>query len=201
MSIPQFHPASPVPVPPYIAGRWYPTGIGATNAGLAVATAVVRLYAFTIRAPITVSTLLTRVSVVGLGSFQLAIYANNTATGRPTGAVLARTGDMSSTVATAVTGDITGADVTLYPGIYWAATNVDATSATTTFQTLNSNNSESTTLFGAATPTTATGSTTTSLVTLTTPMAYNTWDTMTGATFTEVAGGNTGAAFIWLLAA
>ena len=201
MSTPVFTPASPAPVPPYIAGRYYPTGIGATQGGLAVATDIVRLYAFTVRAPITISTLLARVTTVGLGSFQLAIYANNLATGRPTGAVLARTDGMLTTALAAVEADITGADVTLYPGVYWGATNVDATSGTAVFQSLNSNNAESTALFGALTPTTATGSATTCLVTLTTPMAYNTWNTMTGATFTEVAGGNTGAAHIWLKAA
>lgn len=201
MSAPTFSPASAAPIPPYIAGRWYATAPIASPSGLAVATGVVRLYAFQVRAQITISTLMARVATVGLGSFQLAIYGNDVATGRPSGAVLARTGDMSSLALATVTGDITGADITLQPGlVYWGATNVDASSAAAVFQTLNLNNAGSTGLFGALTPDTASPATTTALVTLTTPMAYNTWSTMTGATFTEVAG-STGAAHIWLKAA
>jgi hypothetical protein len=200
MSAPVFSPASPVPVPQFIADRWYPTGPVATSTGAALATGLVRLYAFQLRARIKISTLMARVVTVGLGSFQLAIYAHDATTGRPTGAVLARTGDMSSTVAAAVTGDITGADVVLEAGVYWAATNVDATSAVTVFQTLNQNNAESTALFGALLPDTASLNGACALVTLTTPMAYDTWSTMTGATFTEGAG-PPGAAFVWVKAA
>ena len=186
--------------PAYIANRWYATGPVAAASGLAVATDTVRLYPFRIRTRITISTLMARVVTPGAGSFQLAIYANDAATGRPAGAVLARTGDILSTSAATVTADITGDNVVLQPGFYWGATNVDATSATALFQTLNANNAEATSIFGALTPDTASPSSSTALCTLTTPMAYNTWSTMTGATFTEV-GGITGAAHIWLKAA
>jgi hypothetical protein len=201
MGAPVFSPASAVPVPPYIADRWFPTAPATVTAsGTAAATGLVRLYPFLLRARITVSTLMARVTVVGLGSFQLAIYANNTATGRPTGTVLARTGDMSSTALAAVTGDITDADVVLEAGMYWGATNVDASSASAVFMANGSNVAAVTDLFGALLPETASPSVSHAMVTLTTPMAYNTWSTMTGATFTEVAG-LTGAAHIWLKAA
>lgn len=201
MGAPVFSPASAVPVPPYIADRWYPTTESQAGAsGVAAATDVVRLYAFRTRARITVSALMARVNTVGLGSFQLAIYANNAATGRPTGAVLARTGDMSTTSLAVVTADITGADVVLEAGVYWAATNVDATSASAVFQTLSVNNAAAVAPTGAIDPTIASSAAGTSLLTLTTPMAYNTWSSMTSATFTEVAG-LTGAAHIWLKAA
>lgn len=201
MAIPVFSPASAVPIPPYIADRWYPTTLSqAAQSGLAVATDTVRLYAFQLRARITVSALMARVTTVGLGSFQLAIYANNAATGRPTGAVLARTGDMSSTSLAVVTADITGADVVLEAGVYWGASNVDAASAVAVFQSLSANNAAAANVFGVIDPAIASSSAAFSLVTLTTPMAYNTWSTMTGATFTEV-GGSTGAAHIWLKAA
>lgn len=201
MGSPVFSPASAAPIPPYIAGRFYASAPIASPSGLAVATDIVRLYAFQVRAQITVSDLMARVATVGLGSFQLAIYGNNVATGRPSGAVIARTGDMSSLALATVTGSITGGSVVLQPGlVYWGATNVDATSGAAVFQTLNLNNAGSTSLFGATTADIASPATTTALVTLTTPMAYNTWSTMTGATFTEVAG-STGAAHIWLKAA
>jgi hypothetical protein len=181
-------------------GRWFGTGVAVTSNGVAAAANTVRLYPFQLRARITVSTLAVRVATVGLGSFQLAIYANDTATGRPAGAVLARTGNMSTLVADVVEGDITGDDVVLEAGLYWAATNVDGTSATTVFQTLGQNMVATTALVGAATSASASTSTSTTLVTLTTPMTFNTWSTMTGATFTEVTG-FTGAAHIWLKAA
>jgi hypothetical protein len=200
MSAPTFSPASPVPVPPYIAGRWYPTAVMATSTGKVVATDTVRLYAFSLRARITISQLMTRVTTVGLGSFQLAIYANNLATGRPTGPVLARTGDMSSTSLAVVTADITGADVVLEAGVYWGAVNVDATTAVAIFQACNTTALDPGGFAGVIDPTLASPSAGQGLTTLTTPMAYNTWSTMTGATFTEV-GGPTGAALIYLLAA
>lgn len=186
--------------PAYVADRWYPTGFQATTGSVAAATGLVRLYAFTVRRPVTISTLLTRVITTGAGSFQLAIYANDAATMRPTGTVLARTGDMLSTSAAPVSADITGDNVELSPGVYWAAVNVDATSATAVFQGLQLANTMPTGLVGALTEATATGSSTTALLTLTTPMAYNTWSTMTGATFTEVVGAS-GIAHIWFKAA
>ena len=200
MSVPFFSPASPAPVPPYIAGRWYPTAVMATSLGKAVATDTVRLYAFYLRARMTVSQLMTRVTTVGGGSFQLAIYANNAVTGRPTGAVLARTGDMSSTSLAVVTADITGADVVLEAGVYWSAVNVDSSSSAAIFQACNTTALGPSDLSGVIDPTLASFSAGQGLMTLTTPMTYNTWSTMTGATFTEV-GGATGAALMFLLAA
>ena len=201
MGAPVFSPASAVPILPYIANRWYPTSATqAAASGLAAATGLVRLYAFQTRAAITVSSLMARVTIVGGGSFQLAIYGNNAATGRPTGSVIARTGDMLSTSAVVVTADITGADVVLPAGTYWGATNVDASSAAAVFQTLSANNAAAISPFGAVDPDLAASAAGAALITLTTPMAYNTWSSMTSATFTEV-GGLTGAAHIWLKAA
>jgi hypothetical protein len=168
--------------------------------GFAAATDTVRLYPFELRGRITVAALMARVITVGLGSFQLAIYANNVATMRPTGTVLARTADMSSTALVTVTANVVGGNVVLPAGIYWAASNVDATSATAAFQAINFNQAVVTGIMGALTADTASNSSPVTLATLTTPMAYNTWSTMTGATFTEFVG-TTNAAHIWLKAA
>lgn len=203
MSVPVFTPSiSNIQAinPPYIAGRWYPTSAQVTTGGAAVATDVVRLYPFTVRNPITLSDLMARVVTVGLGSFQLAIYGHNAATGRPTGAVLARTGDMSTTVATVVSADITGANVALAAGVYWAAANVDVTSATTVFQIPQIANTSATNLVGALTEAIASSGSQATSLSLTTPMAYNTWSSMTSAVFTEV-GGASGVAHIFLKAA
>ena len=199
MSAPQFYPAI-IPTPAYIANRWYPTAAIVNSGGLAVATDTVRLYPFLLRAPMTVSDFGARVTTVGLGSFQLAIYANNPTTMRPTGTVLARTAGILTTAATEVSADITGANVSLAAGLYWGATNVDATSAIAVFQSAGVSSGVVTALVGAASLAVASSGINFSLVTLTTPMAYDTWGDMTSATFTEV-GGNTGAAHIWLKAA
>lgn len=199
MGAPVFSPAT-VPVTQYIAGRWYSTATTVGAGGLAAATDLVRLYPFFLRAPITVSDLGTRVITVGLGSFQLAIYANNPTTMRPTGTVLARTAGILSTVADVVEADITGANVSLAAGMYWGATNVDATSATAIFQTTGASLATSSGLMGATTMAFATSGSNATNWSLTTPMAYDTWSTMTGATFTEVSG-LTGAAHIFLKAA
>lgn len=200
MAAPFFTPASPVPPPPYLADRFYGTGPMVTSNSAAAASGLVRMYPFELRAQMTVAALMTRVQTVGLGSFQLAIYANNPATMRPTGAVLARTGDMSTTSLATVTANITGGNVVLPAGVYWACTNVDATSAVAIFQSINLNQAVVTSIMGALTADTASSSVAQSTVTLTTPMAYNTWSSMTSAVFTEYTGSTT-AAHIWLKAA
>lgn len=54
-------------------------------------------------------------------SVKLAIYATASSGEKPTGTPLAETGDISTTSTGAVSADITGANVTLNPGKYWAA--------------------------------------------------------------------------------
>lgn len=186
--------------PAYVAGRWYPMAaatVGGT--GVAAASGTARLAPFTLRRSITVSDLGARVTTTGGGSFQIAIYANDPATMRPTGTVLARTGDISSTSLAAVSADITGANVTLPPGVYWAAVNVDSSSAAAAFTTVGTAFGLSASLVGSATLANVTSAASIVAINLTTPMAYNAWDDMTGATFTEVATGV--SAFIFLKAA
>jgi hypothetical protein len=154
------------PVPAYVAGRWYPMAtVTASGAGVAAASGTV--------------------TVVGVGSFQIAVYANNPATMRPTGAVLARTGDILSTSLAAVSGDITGANVALAAGVYWAAVNVDATSASATFTNPSAGFGLSGSLIGSETLANVSSAAGTVYLGLTTPMAYNSWDDITAATFTE----------------
>jgi hypothetical protein len=186
--------------PPFIADRFYPTGAMVTSTSAAAASGLVRMYPFILRKQMTLAAMMARVQTVGLGSFQLAIYANDSTTMRPTGTVLARTGDMSTLALATVTANVVGGNVVLPAGIYWACSNVDATSAVAVFQAINLNQAVQTGITGALTADTASSAATATTVTFTTPMAYNTWSTMTGATFTEVAG-TVSAAHIWLKAA
>jgi hypothetical protein len=172
--------------PAYIVGRWHTvTPVIAT--GAAAASGTVRLCPFVVRQNVTVSDLGARVTATGAGSFQLAIYANDAATMRPTGTVLARTGDILSTSAAAVSGDITGANVALTAGVYWAAVNVDATSAAAAFSGPSTINLQGSSLVGSTTLANVASAATNGLLNLTTPMAYNSWDDITAATFTEVS--------------
>lgn len=173
--------------PDYVAGRWYPMAAAtASSAGVAAASGTLRLVPFTIRRPITVSDLGARVTTVGLGSFQLGLYANDADTMRPTGAVLARTGGILTTSLAAVSGDITGDNVALAPGVYWAGVNVDATSAAAVFTAINASVSLYGTLMGSATLANVSSAASVTTISLTTPMAYDTWSDITAATFTEV---------------
>ena len=171
--------------PLYVAGRWYPVSPVITG-GVAAASGTVRMCPFVLRQSVTVSDLGARVTIVGGGSFQLAIYANNAATMRPTGAVLARTGDILSTSLAAVSGDITGANVLLTAGVYWAAVNVDGASAAAAFTGPTTISSFGAGLVGSETIANVAATATSVLLNLTTPLAYNTWSDLTAATFTEV---------------
>lgn len=59
---------------------------------------------------------------VGVGNMKIAIYANNASTNRPTGTPVAETGNISTNTGGFISGDITGANVTLTGGtLYWMA--------------------------------------------------------------------------------
>jgi hypothetical protein len=112
-------------LPARLAGNW--VAIDGSFSGVIANGAFVssgRIYysPILITAPITISDLAARVSgSTALGLFALALYAHDNTTMRPTGTPLAATGDMSAATGALVTADITGANVTLQPGIYWQA--------------------------------------------------------------------------------
>jgi hypothetical protein len=92
------------------------------NAGTAIGANTIYYSMFTVYRATTISDLGARVATVQAGqNFKLAIYAHSTSTGLPTGFPVAETGNMSTTTNAVVTADITGTDVTLQPGHYWAA--------------------------------------------------------------------------------
>lgn len=198
--VPEFIPASAANLQavaaPYVSGRWYPVAGETIGGGGAAATGTLRMLPFLLRQPVTISDLGARVSTTGAGSFQIGIYANNPATMRPTGTVLARTGDILTTAAAAVSADITGANVFLPAGIYWSAVNVDATSAAAGFAVTPAISAFAGSIVGSATLASVVASTTNACLTLTTPMAYNSWDDITGATFTESAAASAALVFI-----
>lgn len=115
--------------PGFVAANWYPLNVGfasgasQTVSATAIAADTIYYIPFVLARQITVSDLGARVTTaVASAKFRVAIYANNASTARPTGTPLAETGDILTGGATGTfTGDITGANVTLAAGIYWAA--------------------------------------------------------------------------------
>lgn len=112
--------------PLYVAGRWYWAERAVNSTGVVLGTNQIRLNCFLVKRSITVSDLFARVTTVSAGgNFQLAVYAADAATMLPTGNPVAATGNISTTTAGAISGDITGADVALAPGLYWVGVNAD----------------------------------------------------------------------------
>lgn len=109
----------------YVAGRWYlPQGVTTCGAGTAQGVNSIRLRLYYIPRQITIDTLGVNISTLGAGgNIQLAIYAHDTATGKPTGTALVST----SSITTASTGVVNAAaSLQLGPGYYWFASNTDS---------------------------------------------------------------------------
>lgn len=104
-----------------VPGRYYPIlDNAAVAAGSGGTAGTVYFTPFFIRETTSISELVTRIATLSAtGLIQLAVYGSDPATGLPTGAPLAQTGDLSAAVATTVSGTVT--PVTLAPGLYYFA--------------------------------------------------------------------------------
>jgi hypothetical protein len=171
--------------PGYIASQWYnPYETGTVAAGSAPAAGSVRCVPFVLKSRVTMSDLGVRVTTLAAGgNVQVAIYANNPATMRPTGTVLANTASLSTAATGVVSGAISGGNVTFEPGLYWACLNSD--NSTAVFQFSGTGSGICGNLIGAANLTTLTNSATAAMIGVSTPITYGTWSSMTGAIFTE----------------
>ena len=120
--------------PGYLANRWYPPGpvIPSVATGSVVTLDVMRFCPVFIRRPVTITQMGVRTGTGASGNCQLAIYANNTTTMRPTGTPLGATGNISTLNAfTNITGSFAGGDVAISaPGVYWFGFNVSHSNAT-----------------------------------------------------------------------
>lgn len=177
--------------PNKVAGRWYNTVSTQLAAGAAVTANVIRLIPFYLSQAVTVSDLGARISTLAAaGNFQLAIYAMDS-NSLPTGNALAVTGNISTASATTVSADITGADVSLTAGWYYAA--VCADNGTVIFQTVANTFSHAGNLIGSTTiANVAPGN---NLV-LGFAQTFGTWPDLTGQTFTESASAVSAALLI-----
>jgi len=170
------------PQPAFIAGRWYPMANAIVAAG-SVGQNLIQFSMFQILSPITVSDLGCSITTaLAANNVQLAIYAADPATLYPTGNALAVTGSISTASTGSVSADITGANVSLANGFFWAAVNhsgaTSVVQAVNTLQSLTSSKVGSPTLASIATNAA-------SALKLTFASTFNTWPDMTGQTLTE----------------
>lgn len=168
--------------PGYVAGRWYLPG-GFTTLNSAVTSQnTIRLTPIYIPQTITISDLGTRLQTLSVaGNLQLAVYASDS-NKLPTGNVLAATGNISTTTAGQIAGDIAGADVQLTAGAYWFAWNSD--NATAIVMGIAAGHAYTVSLIGSASQADIASAVTTVQLSLTIAQTYNTWPDLTAAAFT-----------------
>lgn len=116
--------------PGYVAGRFYaPFGQGAPIAGVVLSPTAMYLGFGVIKERITLSQLQARITTLAAGgNFQLAIYNHDPATAKGS-TLVAATVSGSTAAAAQVNAAFTGGDVTLEPGPYWFALEVDNATA------------------------------------------------------------------------
>lgn len=171
----------------HVAGRWYLASDAPVAQGGNFTTNNARMLPFVLTETITISDLGARVATLAAGgNFQLAIYASDAATFKPTGNALAATGDISTAATGAVSADITGSNVQLTPGLYWMAVCVDATAGgVAVFQTFATSSPALGYLIGSTTHANLIGANGSVALHYSVSMTYGTWPDMTSATFTE----------------
>lgn len=144
--------------PGYIAGNWYPavpSTVATLASGITLTTTSTRFIPFIVKQRVTITELGARVNTASSGGlFGLAIYAASPTTNKPVGTPLASVTGLSTTTVAVVSAAL-GAPVTLEPGLYWQAAQVDNTVAT--FQTLPSANAAVSMLIGDASLASASG--------------------------------------------
>lgn len=171
--------------PGYIAGNWYlPLGHVAA-AGVALGANSIRCIPFFLPQPVTITHLGTRITTLAAGgNMKVAIYANNPATGRPTGTALASTGNLATDSATILSAAIAETSVTLQPGVYWMCAWAD--NGTVVCRTQAAASGGTPQLIGSATEASINSASTSAVLTIASALAYGAWPDLTGATFTEV---------------
>lgn len=166
-----------------IAGNWYPPFLVSTVAGSALPVNVARFMPIQPRQLMTLNALGLRVGTAGTG-IDLAVYANDPATMRPTGSQLSSTGNIVATATGPVSGAL-GANVQVFPDqAYWLGINNNNAALACT----GCVGSFLGTAFLVGSATLGSIISTSALTCITTPLAYGTWGNLTAAAWTEVTG-------------
>lgn len=175
------NPAVPAPQA-YVSGMWYlPFYFGTTGSNLTLSANTMVFSPFVVFSPITIKALAVRISTADSGgNLQIAVYAQSTTTGRPTGAPLGYTGSISTTSTGPASGSASS-NFTLMPGIYYAAFNAD--NSTVTIGAMNSNTGQG--LSNSSTLSNLISGSNQTNVSLSVSQTFGTWPNVTGDTFTE----------------
>lgn len=180
--------------PNYVVSNWYiPSGITFSGTTTPNATS---LYAFPFIATerITIGACGTRVTTAQASqNFQCAIYANNAATNRPTGAALSNTPDISTAATGAITASL-GAAVQIEAGrMYWLAYMGNATTAQ--FYANAAQGSPAGYWIGSTTANGVVGNQVSLNGVTVGGQTYGTWPNLTSASFSESQVGMPGVIF------
>lgn len=167
----------------YAVGNWILPAIGIVGVGSTSTANTIYLQAFTVNRNITVNELGARVTTAVTSSqFRLAIYGS--ASGLPSGTELGATDNLSSAVATTVSGSVT--PFTLTAGqIYWAASTVDTSAVV--FQNITGPNSYFNSIIGTPELGQVSSAAAVSAWIRTVSQTFGTWPDLTGVT-TAVLG-------------
>jgi hypothetical protein len=168
--------------PGYIANNWYvPIGPDLSSTGVNPGIGSIRLYLGLIPEKVTIKTIGVRVNTLSVsGNVQCAIYANNPVTNAPTGNALVSTTSLSTTTAVNVNA---AAAVTLEPGMYWFATNMDNATAILASVSASSLNDLSKRGVAAATGLGGSGS---QSIGYSVAQAFGTWPDLTSGGFANI---------------
>ncbi|MES2444718.1 MAG: hypothetical protein V4574_17990 [Pseudomonadota bacterium] len=171
----------------YISGNWYLAPDIAVAAGTPPTADAIQLVPLVIKARVSLASLGVRiVTAEHGGNLQLALYANDPATGRPTSTAVAATASISTASTGPVSAAIAGGAVTLEPGLYWAGFNLDSIAGGMVAVQVPSPESHPTAaLIGTATQANLGASASDDLVSLFVAQAYGSWPDLTAATFVE----------------
>jgi hypothetical protein len=172
--------------PGYAPAFWYPFLWGRVGSGAAWSAASTRMIPFMIHDRVTITDVALRVlTLFAGGTFGLAIYAHNPATGRPTGTPLAQTVTTLSTAAAALISSPLVSSVTLDPGMYWVACQLDNTTAV--FQGLTGETTWPGYFAGAPAAANILSGSATTLQTISFASPHGTWPDVTGVTGSEIS--------------
>lgn len=173
----------------YIANNWYlPYGIMSVGAGGALANGSIHLIPCIIPAAVTIKGLCARVTTAGSTNIQLALYANDAATGRPTGTPIVSTGNIANTAPGVVgaSGNVTSTPVSA--GVYWMAVNCNDATCVLASQAIAS--PLETQIVGTSTMSAVLNTASASSIYLSFAQAFGTWPDLTGQAMTENTASN-----------
>jgi len=193
--MPAYGPGAPNTAVAPPSGNWFSPLPGYPVAGGAAYSSAgdIGLLPFNVQATVVIKALGLRISTGSAGNAAVGIYADNPTTGRPTGVALGTVSSLVTTTATTVSG-LLGATLTLTPGRYWMAAQMDNTTAV--LQTVATSASLTGAMVGAPTLAQVTISATNVGMILNVAGTYPTLPDMTGATFVINSGTRTG--LVWM---